>query len=551
MDLYAETSVSIDILKLYSPEMTINDIIERLVETLSKTFCAERVGFFVYRDDTDPAELILMVDKQSKGMRLPVKGVAGYVAENGTLENIRNVYKDKRFNPEVDKKTGYRTKSLLCAPVFSATSQKVVAVLQIINKKDGSGNGIGKFEKEDEKLILQICKTLGDLLDRKSKYIRVFDPFSNISSFAVMRPLSLTISRFSSNLKVSHLYVIVEIWHGRELIRSERTPNAKFMQDSRGGHEGTFGFQTRVTFDVLVKHLPRGTRIIFRILSAASTKSKNYMFLGAHALQLLRNDASWATKNSDMVWDCDSTICTCSNMTADGVASSGTLDINFTDYADEPSKRVVYTHYGMNSALGGYNEELNLTIDQKKLLKLTPENARSDRLMKLIATDFLDPMNAEEKSLIWKARFKLAGIADALPKLVFATDYTNPAHVSELHRMLSMWERLLPNQALSLLGPQCADPTVRSFAISCLEEWSDDDVSLYMLQLTTCLRYEPFYDNGLTRFLIRRALNNQDKIGSALFWSLRSCLDRREVGRTYSIILELYLQMRTIVIDWN
>merc|ERR1711871_185060 len=81
--------------------------------------------------------------------------------------------------------------------------------------------------------------------------------------------------------------------------------------------------------------------------------------------------------------DCDSTICTYSNMTADGVASSGTLDINFTDYADEPSKRVVYTHYGMNSALGGYNEELNLTIDQKKLLKLTPENARSDRLMKL------------------------------------------------------------------------------------------------------------------------------------------------------------------------
>eukprot|EP00945_MAST-04E_sp_MAST-4E-sp1_P002956 g2956.t1 len=540
MDLYTETSVSMDMLKLYAPELTINDIIERLVENLSPLFHAERVGFFVYRDDSYPEELILMVDKRSKGMRLPVKGIAGYVAENGTIENVENVYKDKRFNPEVDKKTGFRTKSLLCAPVFSELTKKVVAVLQIINKTPM--DGVEQFSAHDEKLIVQICKKLGELLDRKSKYLRVFDPYSNISSLAVIRPLSLTISKFSSSVKLGVCCVIIEIWHGKDLLRSEQTPVAKFVQDSRGGHQGTFTFGTKVTFNVLVRDLPHATRVIFRVAAPPSMKSNvTYAWCGTMLYDFPGTIMRGASSIRTWAGNCDGPMFTYSNMAADGVASSGTLHVDFEDYTNEPSKRIVYTPYGMNSTLGGYDDELNVTIDQKKLLKLTPENKRTDRLMTIVTADFLEPMSDEEKALVWEARLQLVGISDALPKLVLATDYTIPAHVSELHRLLSMWARLEPTQALTLLGAQFADPIVRSFAVSCLESWSDDEVILYMLQLTCSLQFESFYDNGLARFLIRRALHHQDKIGNALFWGLRSCLDRREVSRTYSIILELYL----------
>ena len=50
--------------------------------------------------------------------RFPIaKGIAGYVASNAEVLNISDPYRDTRFNREVDMKTGYITKSILCVPV--------------------------------------------------------------------------------------------------------------------------------------------------------------------------------------------------------------------------------------------------------------------------------------------------------------------------------------------------------------------------------------------------------------------------------------------------
>jgi GAF domain-containing protein len=51
-------------------------------------------------------------------IRLPLgQGVAGYVAKTGVALNLEDAYEDKRFNPDVDQVTGYRTRSLLCVPI--------------------------------------------------------------------------------------------------------------------------------------------------------------------------------------------------------------------------------------------------------------------------------------------------------------------------------------------------------------------------------------------------------------------------------------------------
>ena len=55
----------------------------------------------------------------SKEIRFPIgKGIAGSVAATGAVLNIQNAYEDERFNPEVDQRTGYKTKSILCMPIF-------------------------------------------------------------------------------------------------------------------------------------------------------------------------------------------------------------------------------------------------------------------------------------------------------------------------------------------------------------------------------------------------------------------------------------------------
>lgn len=80
-------------------------------------------------------------------IRLPIgTGIAGYVAASGQTINIPNAYLDPRFNPEIDKATGYRTKTILCMPMKNKDG-KIIGVFQLLNKVSG------RFTSEDEQFI--------------------------------------------------------------------------------------------------------------------------------------------------------------------------------------------------------------------------------------------------------------------------------------------------------------------------------------------------------------------------------------------------------------
>lgn len=101
--------------------------------------------------------------------------------------NIDDVYKDERFNTEYDKKTGYRTRSVLILPIFDnpidGSARQVVGVLQMINKLHGP-----KFTTNDEELLssfLDIAGTIlvtSQLFNRTEKKLSEFDAARNFSS---------------------------------------------------------------------------------------------------------------------------------------------------------------------------------------------------------------------------------------------------------------------------------------------------------------------------------------------------------------------------------
>lgn len=71
-------------------------------------------------------------------IRIPAdRGIAGYVASTGKPLNIPDAYQDSRFDPSTDQKTGYRTRNILCLPVFNS-SNELIGVTQLINKNQGS-----------------------------------------------------------------------------------------------------------------------------------------------------------------------------------------------------------------------------------------------------------------------------------------------------------------------------------------------------------------------------------------------------------------------------
>jgi len=63
-------------------------------------------------------------------------GIAGWVAKYQQPLVIEDCYSDSRFNPSFDKKTGFRTKSMICVPMMR--DGKLIGTMQVINKKDES-----------------------------------------------------------------------------------------------------------------------------------------------------------------------------------------------------------------------------------------------------------------------------------------------------------------------------------------------------------------------------------------------------------------------------
>lgn len=78
------------------------------------------------------------------------QGIAGWVAEHGRAVNVKDAYRDPRFDPAFDRLTGFRTASILCQPMRDR-HERVLGVVQALNKR------AGYFTTTDEALLEAIA----------------------------------------------------------------------------------------------------------------------------------------------------------------------------------------------------------------------------------------------------------------------------------------------------------------------------------------------------------------------------------------------------------
>eukprot|EP01064_Diplonema_japonicum_P022978 TRINITY_DN3333_c5_g1_i1.p1 TRINITY_DN3333_c5_g1~~TRINITY_DN3333_c5_g1_i1.p1 ORF type:complete len:862 (+),score=176.78 TRINITY_DN3333_c5_g1_i1:278-2863(+) len=115
----------------------VEEIMHVVDEHAKKLLRAERCGVFLY-DGKDSSRLMCTLPDGTV-LKIPSKGgVVGVVLETGTLVNIPSAYLDPRFNTEVDRVTGFNTTSVLCIPIKRHSGGKVIGVLEVLNKTDGS-----------------------------------------------------------------------------------------------------------------------------------------------------------------------------------------------------------------------------------------------------------------------------------------------------------------------------------------------------------------------------------------------------------------------------
>ena len=93
-------------------------------------------------------------------INLPIGiGIAGRVAATGETQNIADPYSHPDFNPAVDRDTGYRTRSILCMPIYDRKKQ-IFAVAELLNKI-----GNEPFSDKDEAMFRDFAESLGLILE--------------------------------------------------------------------------------------------------------------------------------------------------------------------------------------------------------------------------------------------------------------------------------------------------------------------------------------------------------------------------------------------------
>ncbi len=119
-------------------ELQLDVLLDRIMNIAADLLDAERSTLFMHDANSDELWSHVGLGIAAQEIRIPATaGIAGSVFTSGRAENIANPYADPRFNPEVDLRTGFRTRSILCMPIVNKNGE-CIGVTQVLNKRDGA-----------------------------------------------------------------------------------------------------------------------------------------------------------------------------------------------------------------------------------------------------------------------------------------------------------------------------------------------------------------------------------------------------------------------------
>lgn len=134
--------------KAMMQERSLPRLLKLITADTTNVMGADRSSLFLVDEDRNEIYTLIAEGIEFKEIRIGMgRGLAGYVARAGETINIKDAYQDDRFDREVDKRTGYRTRTMLCMPLFSPRSGEILGVVQVLNKLDGY------FTEYDENLL--------------------------------------------------------------------------------------------------------------------------------------------------------------------------------------------------------------------------------------------------------------------------------------------------------------------------------------------------------------------------------------------------------------
>ena len=153
--------ILLEVSNALASQVRLDELLATIIRKTAEVLDAERATLFLYDPAHDELWSKVADQLEIKEIRVPVgAGIAGDVARTRAVANIPDAYDDPRFNQDVDRRTGYRTRSVLSMPLIGARDE-LVGVIQVLNKR-----GQVSFDLEDESLLRGLTSHISVAIER-------------------------------------------------------------------------------------------------------------------------------------------------------------------------------------------------------------------------------------------------------------------------------------------------------------------------------------------------------------------------------------------------
>jgi adenylate cyclase len=157
---FGRLTVLAEVADTVTRDLSLDHQLPRLIELITDALDADRATLFLHDPDTGELFSRILRGEGVAEIRIPATaGISGAVFTSGTAEIIRDAYKDPRFNQEIDRRTGYRTRNIVCAPLRNRAGQ-AIGVTQVLNKHRG------QFTQGDLALLTAINQHAASALEQ-------------------------------------------------------------------------------------------------------------------------------------------------------------------------------------------------------------------------------------------------------------------------------------------------------------------------------------------------------------------------------------------------
>lgn len=171
-DAKKQLSILLEFGKVINKTRSLDDVLETMASFARNLLQADRCSIFVYDKQKD--ELWSKVAHDIEPIRITTKkGIAAYAALSQETQIVVDAYNDYRFNPEIDKATGYLTHTVLSVPLLD-NQENTIGVFQALNKKSGA------FTNVDAEMLLLVSNYAASSIENAMLYDKLRDTQAKI-----------------------------------------------------------------------------------------------------------------------------------------------------------------------------------------------------------------------------------------------------------------------------------------------------------------------------------------------------------------------------------